>query len=75
MHEIVPQRKYTHFKGDTYLVLAVAEDSTNTRKGAQVVMYVSLTYGTIKCRDLSEFTEMVQWPDGIERPRFVLSQD
>ncbi len=75
MNEIVPQRTYTHFKGGTYLVLAVADDSTNSRKGTQMVVYVSLTYGTIKSRDLSEFTELVTWPDGIERSRFVLSED
>jgi len=75
MEKIRPQRIYTHFKGGTYLVLSVAEDSTNSRKGNRSVVYVSLTHGTVKCRDLSEFAERVTWPDGIERARFVLKED
>lgn len=72
MEEVVPQRVYSHHKGGRYLVIAVADDSTNDRKGNRLVVYVSLTYGKIKCRDLAEFTELVTWPDGVERPRFVI---
>lgn len=70
--EIIPDRVYEHHKGGKYLVLFVADDSTNARPGNKLVVYVSLTYGVIKCRDLSEFTESVEWPDGQTRPRFVL---
>ena len=62
---------YEHFKGGKYLVLFVAEDSTNARKGTKLVVYISLTYGAIKIRELSEFTELVEWPDGTKGPRFV----
>lgn len=71
--EVQPGRVYKHFKDGQYLVLFVADDSTNNRKGNKVVVYVSLTYGVVKARDLSEFFEPVTWPDGILRPRFVPS--
>jgi hypothetical protein len=32
-------------------------------------------YGKLKCRDLEEFTEMVAWPDGTQRPRLVVSEE
>ncbi len=73
MEQILPNRVYEHHKGGRYLVLSVAEESTNARKGNEVVVYVSLTYGKVKCRDLSEFTELVVWPDGEKRPRFVIA--
>jgi hypothetical protein len=72
--EVIANRVYAHHKGGRYLVLSVAEDSTNSRAGNKLVVYVSLTYGKIKCRDLAEFIEVVQWPDGQERPRFILEE-
>ncbi len=71
MHEILLNQIYDHHKGGKYLVLSVAEESTNSRKGNQVVIYVSLTYGTVKCRDMKEFQESIKWPDGQIRPRFI----
>ena len=65
---------YKHYKGGRYLVLCIAEESTNTRVGTRGVVYISLTYGKIKHRDLAEFVEEVQWPDGIKRPRFILEE-
>lgn len=62
---------YMHYKGGTYTVLAVAKDSTNEREGNEVVVYKSNANGETYCRDLSEFTEMVDWPDGTKRGRFV----
>jgi hypothetical protein len=62
------------FKGGKYLVLSVAEDSTNGREGTKVVVYVSLTYGEIHTRDLSEFTQEVEWPNGQKGPRFVIAK-
>ncbi len=72
---VVPGRIYAHYKGGRYLVLHIAEESTNARPGSKGVIYVSLTYGKIKHRDLSEFTEEVEWPDGNMRPRFVLEEE
>ena len=65
---------YKHYKGGRYTVLHVADDSTNKRVGNKLVVYVSLTYGKIKCRDLKEFTQVIKWPDGKKRPRFVLEE-
>ncbi|HEX5774683.1 MAG TPA: DUF1653 domain-containing protein [Candidatus Paceibacterota bacterium] len=71
MEEIRLNHVYEHHKGGKYLVFGVAEESTNARKGNKVVLYVSLTYGKMKCRDLEEFTEVVEWPDGQRRSRFI----
>ena len=71
MEELLLNHVYIHHKGGKYLVLALADESTNDRKGNKVVVYVSLTYGKIKCRDLREFIEIVKWPDGDMKPRFV----
>ncbi len=62
---------YTHYKGGRYLVLFVADESTNRRMGKKVVVYVSLTYGKVHTRDWEEFTEKVKWPDGKRRTRFI----
>jgi hypothetical protein len=71
MEDILPGRVYAHHKGGRYLVLGVADESTNARIGGRGVVYVSLAYGTIKYRDLKEFVEEVRWPDGIVRSRFI----
>lgn len=67
---------YKHYKGGLYTVLFVAEETTNARKGGSGgVVYVSHTYGTIKYRDLDEFTEEVEWPDGVKKQRFVPTEE
>ena len=71
MQNIELGKVYKHYKGGRYLVLHLVEESTNARKGNVGVIYVSLTYGTIKHRDLKEFIEEVEWPDGITRSRFI----
>lgn len=72
MSEVLSGKVYVHYKGGKYVVLNVCEESTNARVGTRGVIYVSLTYGRIKHRDLAEFVEEIQWPDGITRPRFIL---
>ena len=74
MEEPIPNRVYKHFKDGRYLVLAVADESTNSREGSRVVVYVSLTYGKVLCRDLTEFMEVVEWPDGSKQPRFIAEE-
>jgi hypothetical protein len=66
---------YRHYNGGRYTVLFTARDSTNARDGNLVVLYVSLTNGSIFCRDLAEFTETFKWPDGTTRSRFVLDDE
>ena len=63
---------YKHYGGGRYLVIGISEESTNSREGTPAVVYVSLTYGKIRHRELKEFQEEVLWPDGIKRPRFIL---
>jgi hypothetical protein len=67
----VPPGIYQHYKGDKYRVLFVANDSSNSREGNKLVVYVSLKHGTLNCRDLDEFTEVVDWPDGSRKSRFI----
>src|SRR5581483_7591185 len=72
---VIPGKVYTHYKNGRYTVLCLTEESTNARKGNNGgVVYVSLTYGKIKHRDFDEFTELVEWPDGKMRPRFILEE-
>lgn len=62
---------HAHFKGGFYSLLMFATDSTNERVGTPVAVYVSLTTGRVHVRALAEFTELVMWPDGQQRPRFT----
>jgi|CXWL01.1.fsa_nt_gi hypothetical protein len=63
--------EYIHYKGGTYTVLSVAKDSTNEREGTAVVVYKSHSNGETYCRDLAEFVQPVEWPDGSTKGRFV----
>lgn len=65
---------YDHYKGGKYMVLVVGHESTNARVGGRVVVYVSLKYAQVKCRDFEEFIEPVKWPDGTIAPRFKLAE-
>lgn len=71
MTKVIPNHRYDHYKGGKYLVLFVVDDSTNRRAGNKIVIYISLTHGMIKGRDLKEFLAPVTWPDGKKRPRFI----
>ena len=71
-HDILMGKVYKHYGGGRYTVLAISEESTNSRNGMLAVVYVSLTHCKIRHRGLVEFQEEVLWPDGIKRPRFIL---
>jgi hypothetical protein len=61
-----------HFKrGTRYQVVDMLDDATNARKGNTIVLYRSLHDGRLYPRDLGEFLEQVEWPDGVKRARFV----
>lgn len=62
---------YQHYKGGKYTRLFNATDSTNGRDSELMVVYVSHTTGRINTRKATEFEEMVEWPDGVVRPRFT----
>lgn len=63
---------YKHYKGALYTLLFVAWDSTNGREGRELAVYVSHATGLVRARELTEFNEIVEWPDGFGRPRFVV---
>ena len=60
---------WDHFKGGVYLTqkigrLASAEDD-------YIIEYLSMIHGTTHYRTASEWNEIVRWPDGKYRSRFV----
>lgn len=68
---MIKKGKYQHFKGGLYEVLFEGTDSETL---AKVVIYKSLTDGTVWVRPLSMFTESVE-KDGKEIPRFEYLED
>ena len=72
--DLETQAVYDHYKGGKYTVLFVGYESTNARTPGRIVVYVSHTYGQVKCRDFEEFIEEVEWPDGTLQPRFIISK-
>lgn len=67
-----PFSVYRHYRGGLYTVVGVAIDSTNSRAHKRTVVYTSHLYGGLHVRDEEEFNEVVEWDDGIKRPRFTL---
>lgn len=63
--------RYMHYKGGTYVVVAVAKDATNATDGTPVVVYRAEADGAVYVRRYDEFLETTLWPDGIERGRFI----
>lgn len=77
--------RYRHFKnGDLYLVHRVVRNATNAGGYGAMVYYEALDKTKCKPNDdgiqadvghfvraLEEFTEVVEWPDGVRRPRWV----
>lgn len=64
-------RSYDHFKGTRYIVVCRALDSET-----QEPMIVYTTGDTnYWVRSAKMFEEEVTWPDGVQRPRFVLVDD
>lgn len=62
-----PHGIYDHFKGGVYKIRGLSEWAG----GGQVVEYTSMIFGTDHTRLLREWCEVVQWPDGKHRSRFV----
>jgi Protein of unknown function (DUF1653) len=60
---------YDHFKGGTYLVTGIAAWASGT--GEAVVEYISMNLGKKNVRLASQWVEVVPWPDGRYRSRFV----
>lgn len=74
--------EYVHYKGGRYTVLLVATNSTdgtmqldhgdeNVINGRRVVVYVSHQGYGVRVRDLEQWNETVEWPEGMGNgPRF-----
>ena len=66
---------YRHYKGGLYRFLFLAKLSED--HATEVVVYISLTTGSIWVRPLKPapgvdaWLDVVVWPDGIERYRFT----
>lgn len=75
--EVVPSAPpglYRHYGGHLYLVLAEGKDSNNDRNHEPTVIYISLDdprKGQLNVRRTKEFREVIAWPDGVQRHRFV----
>ena len=67
---------YVHHKGGRYRVLFTARVSTNgPDEGKSVVVYVSLTKGTLHVRDESQFHDELPALEGGVIQRFRLMQE
>lgn len=67
---------WRHYKGGRYKTLFTAE--THLHNGDIDVVYVSLTHGSIVTRPLARdsrnqdaWMDIVRWPDGADRQRFM----
>ena len=60
---------YDHFKGGVYMIRDFSLWASGN--GELVVEYLSMIHGTKHARLGSEWCEVVQWPDGKYRSRFV----
>jgi hypothetical protein len=81
---MVKPGRYRHFRnGDLYLVHRVVRNATNDANYEPMVHYEALDKSRSMpdggtgaeeghyVRRLSEFVEVVEWPDGVQRPRWV----
>ena len=68
---------YRHYKGDVYFVMGVgildADGHGNARAPRQVIYEStrSVETGLLNIRSEVDFVELMVWPDGIVRPRFI----
>jgi hypothetical protein len=63
---------YEHFKEGVYLTTGVSRDADT---GEPRVEYISLLHGSKHNRRAEQWREVVKWPDGRYRSRFVLAKD
>jgi hypothetical protein len=77
--DALPGFIYWHYKGGKYLVIGVATTHNHIEEELDVV-YVSLTHGSLVTRPLykdarkqDSWTDIIKWPDGVERCRFTRS--
>jgi len=62
-------QSYRHYRGGTYTLLHVAENSEN--RAELMAVYVSHLSRKVLVRPWAMFRELVEWADGVRRPRFA----
>lgn len=62
-------RSFLHYKGGTYTLLYIAENSN--QRDELMAVYVSHLRRHVLVRPYAEFVELVQWQDGQLRPRYL----
>lgn len=68
---------YRHYKGGLYQVIGVGQQ---TETSEILVVYIALSGANlpgprIRLRPVAMFNEIVKWPDGESKPRFVYVGD
>lgn len=58
----LPGEKYLHYKGGRYEVICIANHTDNNEA---VVIYKSLSFGSIYARPLNEWFDFVEWDNGV----------
>jgi hypothetical protein len=66
---------YCNRDGDLFNVLFNAELIEDTESLGNTVVYMAMATGEIFVRSISEWTELVQWPDGNYHRRFIATTD
>jgi hypothetical protein len=66
-----PMGVYKHFKGPTYTFLM---EAMHTETEERMLVYVSHETGKTCVRPIRMFSEVVRWPDGKYRSRWVLKE-
>jgi hypothetical protein len=68
-HHPPPLGIYDHFKGGVYLITGYSRWASGN--GEPVIEYLSMLFGTKHTRLLDQWIEVVKWPDGRYRSRFI----
>lgn len=68
--QMIPGQILQHFKGGFYKVLTVGKDADT---GEEIVVYIALEDGETYTRKAYRFEEIVEWPDGTKRARFIVN--
>lgn len=75
--ERVSRGFYRHYKGDVYFIFGVGtldEHGHGDPHAPRQVVYEStksVEDGLLRLRSENDFVALVEWPDGVWRPRFV----
>ncbi len=65
-----PGQKYLHYKGGEYIVISMAK---HTETDENMVVYRSISFGSVHVRPLKIWNEFVNDENGHEHKRFTLT--